>query len=173
MFKKNYAQAVGCIQADRVRLTQAFEQVIRNALQAMPRGGRLVVSTSEATPAELPEGKLPEGGAVRIEWKDTGEGIPLEDLPRVTEPFVTSRHVGVGLGLTIVKKIVERHCGHLDVDSVLGRGATVVMILPVKMQPHPDDTLLAQLAGETPTTTAAAVPLRVKPQPNFEIGDRK
>ena len=66
-------------------------------------------------------------------------------LPRVTEPFVTTRNVGVGLGLTIVKKIVERHSGRLEIDSMLGRGTTVTMVLPVKAQAHPEDALLQEL----------------------------
>ena len=70
----------------------------------------------------------------------------MADLPRVTEPFITTRNVGVGLGLTIVKKIIERHCGRLELDSMLGRGTTVRFLMPVVMQPHPEDKLLAQLA---------------------------
>ena len=127
---------------------QAFEQVLRNALQAMPAGGRLSVSTSDAQPVDFPEGKMFTGGAVRIEWQDSGEGIPLENLNSITEPFVTTRNVGVGLGLTIVKKIVERHSGRMEIDSLLGRGTTVVMVLPVKAQPHPEDALLAHFAKQ-------------------------
>jgi hypothetical protein len=67
-------------------------------------------------------------------------------LRRVTEPFVTTRNVGVGLGLTIVKKIVERHSGRLLMDSMLGRGSTMTVLLTVAMQAHPEDKLLAQLA---------------------------
>jgi signal transduction histidine kinase len=149
--KKNFAHKFARLEGDKLRLTQAFEHVLRNALQAMPTGGRLAVSTSDAPPTDFPDGKVPTGGAVRIEWQDSGEGIPLESLQRITEPFVTTRNVGVGLGLTIVKKIIERHTGRLEIDSLLGRGTTVLMVLPVKAQPHPEDALLAHLtkrAGE-------------------------
>jgi hypothetical protein len=57
---------------------------------------------------------------------------------------VTTRNVGVGLGLTIVKKIVERHGGRLKIDSLLGRGTTIAMVLPLQAQPHPDDELLRE-----------------------------
>jgi K+-sensing histidine kinase KdpD len=107
---------------------------------------------------------LPAGGAVRVEWLDTGEGISLENLKRATEPFVTTRNVGVGLGLTIVKKIIERHGGQLTIDSLLGRGTTVVMVLPVKAQPHPDDALLQHLGkhgGAEETVEPPDVPNRL------------
>jgi signal transduction histidine kinase len=142
--KKNFAHKFARLEGDRIRMMQAFEHVLRNAVQSMPQGGRLSISTTDAQPTDFPDGKLPAGGAVRVDWQDTGEGIALEDLKRVTEPFVTTRNVGVGLGLTIVKKIVERHGGRLEIDSLLGRGTTVAMVLPLKAQPHPDDELLTQ-----------------------------
>jgi signal transduction histidine kinase len=141
--KKNFGHKLARLEADKIRLMQAFEHILRNAVQAMPAGGRLSISTSDAQPTDFPDGQLPAGGAVRIEWQDTGEGIPLENLKRVTEPFITTRNVGVGLGLTIVKKIIERHSGRLEIDSLLGRGTTVVTVVPVKAQPHPEDELLA------------------------------
>ena len=142
--KKNFGHKLARLQGDRIRLLQAFEHVLRNAVQSMPQGGRLTISTTDAQRTDFPDGNLPTGGAVRLEWQDTGGGIALEDLRRVTEPFVTSRNVGVGLGLTIVKKIIERHGGRLEIDSLLGRGTTIVMVLPLQAQPHPDDELLRE-----------------------------
>ncbi len=151
--KKNFAHKFARLEGDRIRLLQAFEHILRNAVQSMPKGGRLTVSTADAQPADFPDGKLPVGGGVRMDWQDTGEGIALEDLKRVTEPFVTTRNVGVGLGLTIVKKIVERHGGRLEIDSLLGRGTTVTMVLPLKAQPHPDDELVHKsLKAEAPSS---------------------
>src|SRR4029077_19560736 len=124
--KRNFAHKFARLQGDRIRLLQAFEHVVRNAVQSMPQGGRLTISTTDAQRTDFPDGNLPAGGAVRLEWQDTGGGIALEELRRVTEPFVTTRNVGVGLGLTIVKKIVERHGGRLEIDSLLGRGTTIV-----------------------------------------------
>jgi len=144
--KRNFSHKVAKVQGDRIRLMQAIENVMRNAVQAMPNGGRLSINTVDVAATEVPDGKLPAGGLVRVEFVDTGEGIALDDLRRVTEPFVTTRNVGVGLGLTIVKKILDRHSGWLELDSMLGRGTTVRFWLPVTMQPHPEDKLLAQLA---------------------------
>lgn len=153
--KRNFAHKFARLEGDRIRLLQAFEHVLRNAVQSMPQGGRLTISTSDAQRTDFPDGNLPAGGGVRMEWQDTGGGIGLEDLKRVTEPFVTTRNVGVGLGLTIVKKIVERHGGRLEIDSLLGRGTTITMVLPLKAQPHPDDDLLR----EDLKSTASSPPL--------------
>lgn len=119
--RKTLAHKTTQLQGDKLRLTQAIEQLLRNAIQSMPAGGRLSLRTSEETP-----------GTVKIEVQDTGEGIALENLKRVTEPFFTTRNVGVGLGLTIVKKIMEEHGGRLELDSLLGQGTTVTLTLPVR-----------------------------------------
>ena len=174
--KKNLAHKLARLEGDKLRLMQAFEHVLRNSLQAMPAGGRLHLSTSDAQPADFTDGKLPVGGAVKIEFQDTGEGISLEHLQRVTEPFVTTRNVGVGLGLTIVKKIVERHSGRLEIDSLLGRGTTVTLVLPVKAQPHPEDALLQEIAkqagGVEDHGESAAEPNRLPKSLGQEHGER-
>ncbi|MGD0016520.1 MAG: ATP-binding protein [Verrucomicrobiia bacterium] len=138
--KTSFAHKAVRLEADRIRLMQGFQEVVYNSIQSMPKGGRLLISTRDAEATDFPNAQLPEGGAVRIEWQDTGEGISLDNLKRVVEPFVTTRNVGVGLGLTVVKKIVEHHGGFLEIDSTFGKGAVVAMILPVKAQ---------QLCGET------------------------
>ncbi len=146
VLKRNFSHNLPVLEGDRIRLMQAIEHLIRNAVQAMPEGGRLLISTADTEAAAYPGGVLPAGGAVRLEVKDTGEGIGLDLLPRVTEPFVTTRNVGVGLGLTIVKKILDRHSGRFTIDSMLGKGTTVTLHVPVAMQPHPEDKLLAAMA---------------------------
>jgi signal transduction histidine kinase len=133
--KRQYGHRDARFEGDKIRLQQAFEHILRNAVQSMPRGGVLTIATGDAA--------LPEGAAVRVEFADTGDGIVAENLPRVTEPFVTTRNVGVGLGLTIVKKIVERHGGRLKIDSVAGRGATFVVQLPRHVLPRAEETAAA------------------------------
>jgi two-component system sensor histidine kinase HydH len=140
--KTSFTHKATQLEADRIRLLQCFGEVLHNAAQSMPKGGRLLISTRDAIAADFPNGQLPEGGAVRIDWQDTGEGIPLDNLKRIVEPFVTSRNVGVGLGLTIVKKIVERHGGWLEIDSMFGKGTVVAMMLPVKAQRQCGETEL-------------------------------
>lgn len=170
--KRNYAHKAVVIDGDRIRLMQAFEHVLRNAVQAMKEGGRLIINSTDAQPADFPGGELPAGGAVMIDWQDTGEGIALEQLPGVTEPFVTTRNVGVGLGLTIVKKIVERHGGRLEIDSLLGSGTTVTMLLPVKVQAHPAEE--PAVNGDERADGAAVVSrVPVTPKPQKPIVEKK
>ena len=173
--KKMYGHKTAQLDGDKIRLMQAFEHVLRNAVQALPAGGRLSVSTAEADPTDFPGGQLPAGGALRIEFQDAGEGIALENLKRVTEPFVTTRNVGVGLGLTIVKKIVDRHGGRLDIDSVLGRGTTVKIILPVKMQPPTEDALQAPITKteDRPVREGASDEVRHREEAVQPLGGRR
>lgn len=146
LYKRTFGQKVARIEGDRIRLTQALEHVLRNAVQSMPQGGRLTITAMDASESDR-RGIVPEGGAVVIEINDTGEGISLENLPRVTEPFFTTRNVGVGLGLTIVKKIVETHRGRLDIDSMLGRGTTVRLLLPIQKPPDAVESATVHRAG--------------------------
>ena len=107
------------IRGDRKRLTEALQEIVLNSVQSMPSGGRIAISSSS-------------DGTVVLEFKDTGQGIGLEDLGIVTEPFFTTRNVGVGLGLTVVEKIVDWHSGKLTIDSKLGQGSTVTVQLQVE-----------------------------------------
>jgi len=115
----NLRHRVDAIQGDAKRLTEAFQELLLNAIQSMPEGGRILVS-SEST-----------GDEIVVQIKDTGQGISLEDLGRITEPFFTTRNVGIGLGLTVVEKILEWHSGRLTIDSHLGQGTTITVHLQV------------------------------------------
>jgi PAS domain S-box-containing protein len=106
---------------DRDRLLQVFENLIGNALKFTPRGGRITVG---AKPAERD---------IRFFVEDTGAGMPAEELRHVFERFwqaKTGKRAGVGLGLPIVKFIVEAHGGKIGVDSVVGRGTTFHFTIP-------------------------------------------
>jgi signal transduction histidine kinase len=109
--------------ADEVQLQQAFLGVLENAIEALPAGGTIQVTT-EIAPGEDPP-------AVRISVRDTGEGIPAERLPHVFEVLYTTKSRGTGLGLAITRKVAERHGGRVDIDSRPGEGTTVRIWLPV------------------------------------------
>jgi signal transduction histidine kinase len=103
-------------------LRQALENVVANALEAMPEGGAMLVTTQGET--------LGDKEALRIEVKDTGAGMADTLLDRASQPFVTTRASGTGLGLSIVRRIVEAHGGTLEIDSAEGVGTRVACILP-------------------------------------------
>ena len=107
------------IQFDSDKLKQAFMNVVLNAMEAMPRGGVLQVSTS------------PENDSVCIKVEDTGVGIPAEDLEHLFEPFFTRKTRGTGLGLANVKRILEEHGGTVEIHSTRDRGTEVSLWLPL------------------------------------------
>jgi signal transduction histidine kinase len=102
------------------RVQQVFLNIVLNAIDAMPYGGRLRIWT------ELTE--RPEG--VRISFADTGPGIPPEGLKRLFEAFQSDKEEGLGLGLYVSRNIVQEHDGRIDVESRLGHGATFTVWLP-------------------------------------------
>ena len=122
---REYAKEVPCIQADRQQLRQLFLNLFTNASDAMPHGGTLTLRVTAP----------PESGQVVIEVTDTGTGIPPEILPKVWEPFYTTKPEGrgTGLGLAICRRIAEEHDGtfNLASEGVPGRGTTAHISLPV------------------------------------------
>lgn len=114
------------IYADRQKLRQLFLNLITNAGDAMPHGGTLTIRTH---PSQL--GTQP---AITIEVCDTGMGIAPELLPRVMDPFFTTKEEGkgTGLGLAICRRIVQEHHGTIEIQSEVGRGTMVRVQLPVR-----------------------------------------
>ena len=106
---------IGEIPLDADRMTQVFLNLYLNAIAAMEAGGILRVSLARR-----------DERTVRITVADTGIGIPKEDLPRVFDPYFTTRSSGTGLGLAIVHKIVEAHGGEVHLESEPGQGTTAV-----------------------------------------------
>ncbi|MEO8031634.1 MAG: ATP-binding protein [Gemmatimonadota bacterium] len=116
------------LRANSEQLIQAFMAIMLNALDAMENGGSLTIRT------KLNPGR---GDEVIVEIEDTGIGIPRTDLPKIFEPFYTTKPPGrgTGLGLSVVYGIVEGHHGRIEVDSVPGRGTNFVVYLPVSGEP--------------------------------------
>ena len=110
------------VYVDPMQLEQAILEIVSNALDAMPAGGRLRIGASVA------DGAGP--GDVIIEVTDTGGGIPEQYLASVCEPFFTTRQEGTGLGLAIAKRFVEQNGGRLEIASRPGEGTTVRLRLP-------------------------------------------
>jgi signal transduction histidine kinase len=107
------------VRVDPMQLEQALVEIVSNALDAMPTGGRLRIAASVDGPGR-------GGGYVTVEVADTGPGIPDHVLPSVCEPFFTTRQEGTGLGLAIAKRYVEQNGGRLEITS--RPGATSVRV---------------------------------------------
>jgi two-component system NtrC family sensor kinase len=150
--KENYDETLPLVPLDADQIKQVFLNIITNAIQATPEGGKLTVVTAYRPQAQGPDGsthslqRLAEGidGAdyVAVEVHDTGMGISEEDLPRIFDPFFTTKEVGqgTGLGLSISYGIVESHGGWIEVESKVGQGSTFTVMLPILHFPPPSDT---------------------------------
>ncbi len=123
------------IQGDPNQLEQAFLNIVINAWHAMPAGGTLSLRTRSTSAAHRPRRagpRIPMGVEVTI--ADTGIGIPAEHLPRIFDPFFSTKGVGkgTGLGLAITRRILEDHRGTIGVSSEVGRGTTFTIWLPAE-----------------------------------------
>ena len=122
------------ILADGSRLKRAFSELVENALSFQPDGGTLTIRTSRADPSEAHAlADLSRGRSyLKIEFLDSGPGIPADIKPRIFTPFFTSRARGLGLGLSIVKGIVDAHRGGIVETGTSGTGAHFTAFLPIK-----------------------------------------
>ena len=103
---------------DATQMQQVLVNLIKNAMQAMSRGGTLTLQTGEVS------------DGVWVSVADTGGGIPQEQIARIFEPFYTTKKKGTGLGLMIVQRIVRAHGGKIEVESRVGQGTTFRIWLP-------------------------------------------
>ena len=133
------------IEADEGQLVQAVNNLVLNAKQAMPDGGRVVLSLDNVLLTEADHLPIPPGRYVRITIQDTGAGIPPRHLSRIFDPYFTTKGTGSGLGLTSVHSIVTRHGGHVTVASPPGSGACFTIHLPASSK-----TVIEQPAARPP-----------------------
>jgi two-component system, cell cycle sensor histidine kinase and response regulator CckA len=131
----DYGSKSFLVRADSGMMEQVLMNLAINARDAMPRGGKLMISTSDESlgPEYVqlnPQGSV--GDFVCLSVADTGEGIPPENLPRIFEPFFTTKPAGqgTGLGLATVYGIIRQHNGWLTVDSEIGKGTVFRIYLP-------------------------------------------
>jgi signal transduction histidine kinase len=107
-------------------MKQVFMNLILNAIQAMREGGSIFISTRLISRDEAGR----SGQFVQVEIRDTGIGIPAENLDHIFDPFFTSKDEGSGLGLSISHQIVQEHGGYVTVESKVGVGTTFFINLP-------------------------------------------
>lgn len=115
----SYAHQVPAIDADADMLYQAFLNLLINAMQAMPDGGNIHVALQA------------ENGQVQMLIEDEGGGIAVETLEKIWDPFFTTKEEGTGLGLGIVKNIIESHKGHIGIENRSEGGTRVIVALPI------------------------------------------
>jgi two-component system sensor histidine kinase HydH len=111
--------AVPSISADEDKLNRLLLNLLLNGVQAMENGGRLTISTSCT------------GKEIIIQVVDTGTGIAPADLKKIFDPYFTTKNTGTGLGLAICSKIVEEHGGEITLSSVVGKGTTAEVKIPI------------------------------------------
>jgi two-component system, cell cycle sensor histidine kinase and response regulator CckA len=114
---------------DGDQIGQVIDNLVINAKQAMPSGGRLQVRVDNVPARDMPH-HLPARDHVHIVVRDNGAGIPHENLKRIFDPFFTTKAQGTGLGLATAYSIVHKHDGHIEVDSEPGLGSTFHIWLP-------------------------------------------
>ena len=118
--EKQFQNDLPAILADSIQLGQIFTNILLNAVQAMPKGGRIIIRSAH-------EGE----SSVLISISDTGTGIPEENRSKLFEPLFTTKAKGIGLGLAMVKNLVEQHGGMIQAESRKGEGSTFTISFPV------------------------------------------
>ena len=118
--RRKYNSQIPQITVDKEQIERVFSNVMINSLEAMPNGGKMTITTEM------------EGGFLVVKIRDTGEGIPEEDIIRIFDPFFSTKPSGVGLGLSMTYGIVVSHGGTIGVESERNSGALFVISLPIK-----------------------------------------
>ncbi len=122
LIRTDFSPQTPTVMGDQNQIQQAIINLIFNAIDAMPEGGELTISSGFNTEKEM----------VEIAVADTGRGIPKEDLRKIFDPFYSTKTEGegLGLGLSVVYGIIDRHKGLIDVDSRLNKGTVFTISLP-------------------------------------------
>ena len=112
------------VNIDPDEMAQAIRNLIKNGIEVMPENGKVYVRS-----------EVVDAGTVRVDVEDTGCGMPKETVDKIFAPFFTTKARGTGLGLAVVKKVVDRHKGKVEVSSVVGRGTCFKIFLPIAQPP--------------------------------------
>ncbi|NEW06573.1 PAS domain S-box protein [Paenibacillus sp. SYP-B3998] len=115
------------IVCSEMHLKQLFINLVKNAIEAIPKDGRILITVTMHGPDQ-----------VRIRTQDNGCGIPIERVKQLGEPFYTTKEKGTGLGLMMCFKIVEAHKGTMNIQSKMGEGTTIDVFLPMQYHSFPE-----------------------------------
>jgi signal transduction histidine kinase len=124
--EKRYESEHIALQADQEKIERVFRNIIMNAIEAMDKGGRLIVSICKTNQ------KKGKKNWIEIAFSDTGKGCDIEDINEMFSPFYTTKAKGTGLGLAVGLKVVEEHKGRLEVLRNPDKGLTMTVFLPAE-----------------------------------------
>jgi signal transduction histidine kinase len=116
----DFDTSIPLIKCEENHLKQVFINILKNAIEAMNNGGAILIQLKRSD------------NDVWVQVKDQGCGIPQNLLPKIGEPFYTTKEKGTGLGLMICHKIIGDHMGNIQINSIEGKGTTVDIFLPIK-----------------------------------------
>jgi PAS domain S-box-containing protein len=136
------------VEVDKGQLSQVIQNLVINAVQAMPSGGSVLLASINFQAEAENNLSIAEGSYVKISVQDSGVGIPPELLPKIFDPYFTTKAQGNGLGLATTYSIIKRHDGHITVSSVLGIGTTFDIYLPAVPAATDAQPILTTTASE-------------------------
>ncbi|ABL00216.1 PAS/PAC sensor hybrid histidine kinase [Pelobacter propionicus DSM 2379] len=135
-------EGLSCINVDAGQISQVLNNLIINATHSMPGGGVIIISAMNEALHEGNAFNLAPGDYLRITVQDQGCGIPPENLPKIFDPYFTTKRRGSGLGLASAYAIIRRHGGAIEVSSRVGVGTTFTLRLPAQPQVHAADRMV-------------------------------
>jgi len=135
------------INADEGQISQAFNNIIINAVQAMPGGGKLTISAKNSALATGNSLGLAAGNYVAITFTDEGCGIAAEEIGSIFDPYFTTKEGGSGIGLASTYAIIKKHSGHISVSSALNSGTTFTILIPACGEPLHEEVHEAKVSA--------------------------
>ena len=132
--ESEFPENLRALEVDPGQIGQVFQNLIINAIQAMPNGGTIKISAANLSLGEVNHLSLRSGDYVKISIQDQGMGIPIEHLPKIFDPYFTTKQKGSGLGLATSYSIINHHQGHISVESKMAQGTTFHIYLPASDQ---------------------------------------
>ncbi|MEA3428651.1 MAG: ATP-binding protein, partial [Thermodesulfobacteriota bacterium] len=148
------AEDLWIAEVDKGQMQQVFSNLTINANQTMPDGGHLFITLENADISEDAVPNLNQGKYIKATVRDEGTGIDQNHLGRIFDPYFSTKQAGSGLGLATIYSIINKHGGHIAVDSKLGKGTTFTLYLPASELQQAPETKQPAAKGSTMEQTA-------------------